>query len=248
MNTQSSRFSIGIDDATPIFVLTGAGISAESGLRTFRDSGGLWENHSIEDVATPKGFARDPHLVWRFYSERRKQAADAKPNAAHIALARLEETIGERLCIVTQNVDDLHEKAGSQNVIHMHGELSKTRCTTCERAPFEDHDLYIDVLPKCALCGGMLRPHICWFGEIPYEESRIYTELERASVFVTIGSSGSVYPAAGYVRDARRCGGPKKVLVYVGLERPQNADAFDVCVLGKASEIVPQLFEKFSGQ
>jgi NAD-dependent deacetylase len=242
MASETTDFAISIDDAARILVLTGAGISAESGLRTFRDSGGLWENHAIEDVATPEGFVRDPKLVWRFYCERRKQAADARPNAAHLALAALEHSIGERLFVVTQNVDDLHEKAGTRNLVHMHGELTKTRCTTCDRAPFDDVDATFDVLPKCDRCGGLLRPHICWFGEIPFEERRIYSELERASVFVTIGSSGSVYPAAGYVRDARRCGGPKKVLVYVGLERPQNADDFDVCVLGKATEIVPRLF------
>src|ERR1041385_9181708 len=146
-----------------IFVLTGAGISAESGVATFRDAGGLWEQHRIEDVATPEGFARDPALVWRFYSERRKKLAEVKPNPAHVALA---QAPGLFLC--TQNVDDLHERAGSRGVVHMHGELLKTRCSTCDLAPWYDESAYLEP-PVCKKCMALLRPHVVWFGEIPLE-------------------------------------------------------------------------------
>src|SRR3954471_1322740 len=139
-----------------VFVLTGAGISAESGVKTFRDGGGLWEEHRLEDVATPEGFARDPQLVWRFYSERRRQVGSVRPNPAHLALARLQERIGDRLFLCTQNVDPLHERAGARGVLHMHGELLKTRCAECDRPPFHDESGYFDALPECDACGGTL--------------------------------------------------------------------------------------------
>jgi NAD-dependent deacetylase len=217
-----------------VFVLTGAGISAESGVRTFRDAGGLWEEHRLEDVATPEGFERDPRLVWRFYSERRLRLRDVKPNPAHAALVHVP---GLFLC--TQNVDDLHERAGSRDVVHMHGELLKSRCTRCDRAPFADPAAYDD-LPRCD-CGALLRPHVVWFGEMPFELRRIHEELERCDLFLTVGSSGAVHPAAGFVSHLRHLGRAR--CIYVGLARPDNAYAFDECRLGKAGELLPTLFK-----
>jgi NAD-dependent deacetylase len=231
---------------TRVFILTGAGISAESGIRTFRDQGGLWEQHRIEQVATPGGFASDPRLVWRFYSERRTQAAACAPNPAHLALGRLGDRLGDRLLLCTQNVDDLHEKGGSRGVLHMHGELFVTRCEGCDRPPFRDPRTHLDGPPGCERCGGRLRPHIVWFGEVPFELERIFAALEECDLFVTIGSSGAVYPAAGFIshlRNRSRGGLGRVRTVYVGLERPSNAADFDEVRLGKAGEIVPTLFE-----
>ena len=227
-----------------VFVLTGAGISAESGLKTFRDAGGLWEEHRIEDVATPEGFARDPRLVWRFYGERRKQAASVRPNPAHLALARLEQRLGDDFFLCTQNVDPLHEAAGSIRVLHMHGELCKTRCSRCARAPFEDVSAP-EGLPRCP-CGALLRPHVVWFGEIPLGMGAIHDALQECDVFVTVGSSGAVHPAAGFVshlRNVPNSRGRFARCVYLGLERPDNAHSFDECRLGKAGELLPSLFE-----
>jgi NAD-dependent deacetylase len=224
-----------------VFVLTGAGISAESGIRTFRDSGGLWEEQRIEDVATPEGFARDPQLVWRFYSERRRQAGAVAPNPAHLALGALEQELGERLLLCTQNVDPLHEKGGSRRVHHMHGELFLTRCERCDRPPFPDQALYFDEVPLCDRCGGRLRPHIVWFGEMPLGMELLEAALDRCDLFVTIGSSGNVYPAAGFVEQLRGRRGVRRV--YIGLERPQNAFAFDEVRLGRAGQVVPALFD-----
>jgi NAD-dependent deacetylase len=222
-----------------IFVLTGAGISAESGIQTFRDAGGLWERHRVEDVASPEGWAADPSLVWRFYSLRRGQASTVMPNAAHAALAEFETRLGERLFLCTQNVDPLHERAGSHRVVHMHGELMKSRCEREHAAPFEDAATYLDAtLPRCP-CGALIRPHICWFGEIPFQMDVVHEALAKATLFVTIGSSGAVYPAAGFVRVARQAGA---MTVYVGPEAPDNASAFDECRLGKATDAVPALF------
>jgi NAD-dependent deacetylase len=218
-----------------VFVLTGAGISAESGVRTFRDAGGLWYEYRIEDVATPEGFARDPKLVWRFYSERRKGLREVKPNPAHEALARL-----PNIFLCTQNVDDLHERAGSEDVVHMHGELLKTRCDSCPRPAFRDDSGYFDEVPRCE-CGGRLRPHVVWFGEVPFELERIYAALDECDLFLTVGSSGAVHPAAGFVSHLRHRG--RAPCIYVGLERPDNAYAFDECRLGKAGELLPKLFD-----
>ena len=223
-----------------VFVLTGAGISAESGVRTFRDAGGLWEEHRIEDVATPEGFARDPQLAWRFYAERRRQVGTVHPNPAHLALAALQQQIGERLFLCTQNVDPLHEKAGSSGVLHMHGELLMSRCSDCGREPFRDETAW-DALPHCDRCGELLRPHVVWFGEVPFGMDRIFAALDECDLFVTVGSSGAVYPAAGFVSHLRHAGRGK--CVYVGLERPENAHSFDECRLGKAGELLPSLFE-----
>lgn len=232
---------LAVEAAARVFVLTGAGISAESGIQTFRDAGGLWEQHRMEDVASPEGWAKSPATVWRFYSLRRAQAATVLPNGAHAALATLEEHIGDRLFLCTQNVDPLHERAGSQRVVHMHGELMKSRCERDHAPPFEDAATYLEPgvdLPRCR-CGARIRPHICWFGEIPFGMEEVHQALTGTTLFVTIGSSGAVYPAAGFVRVARQAGART---VYVGPESPDNAGAFDECRLGKATEIVPGLF------
>lgn len=233
-----------LTSCTRVFVLTGAGISAESGIRTFRDANGLWEQHRFEEVASPQGWAADPELVGRFYGQRRAQAVSCEPNAAHRALATLERTIGSRLFLCTQNVDDLHEKAGHGRVIHMHGELRKSRCEACSRSPFEDIRTDATV-PRCA-CGARIRPHIVWFGEMPFEMERIASELDTCDVFVTIGSSGAVYPAAGFVSQVRaRTRGERvtPMTVYVGPEEPDNASMFDECRLGRAGDAVPPLFK-----
>jgi NAD-dependent deacetylase len=226
-----------------VFVLTGAGISAESGLATFRDSDGLWAGHSIEDVCTPEAWERNPELVWQFYSARREAAEKALPNPAHVALAELEAKLGEgSFLLCTQNVDDLHEKAGSRNLIHMHGELFTSRCSSeCGRPPQADRALYATLadVARCP-CGTRLRPHIVWFGETPLEMDRITEELRRATLMLVVGTSGSVYPAAGFVRWARQTGART---VYVGPEAPLNASAFDDVITGKAGEVLPGLFE-----
>ncbi len=232
-----------IGAGTRVFVLTGAGISAESGIRTFRDDNGLWERYRFEEVASPQGWEAHPEVVWRFYSQRRVQAKSCRPNAAHLALASLGRALGDRLCLCTQNVDPLHEKAGSERVLHMHGESMKSRCERCSRAPFEDQAAH-DSIPYCS-CGARVRPHIVWFGEVPFEMDRIARELDTCDVFVTVGSSGAVYPAAGFVSAVRARALRSRALVktvYVGPEEPDNADAFDECRLGKASEAVPALF------
>jgi NAD-dependent protein deacetylase/lipoamidase len=221
-----------------LFVLTGAGVSAESGIPTFRGAGGLWRGYHAEEVASPEAWARDPKLVWEFYSMRRNVASQAKPNPAHLALAKLEQSLGERLVLVTQNVDSLHEDAGSQRVIHMHGELFKSRCERCSRQPFPDRDTHELELPRCT-CGARVRPHICWFGEMPYEMDGIYTELAQCTVFVCVGSSGVVYPAAGFVAEVRG----RVPTYYVGLEAPENAGVFDHVIEGSAGEVLPGLFE-----
>lgn len=238
-----------------IFVLTGAGISAESGMRTFRDAGGLWEEHQVEDVATPEGWERDPALVWRFYSERRKQLEQARPNPAHLALAELAKSlslpnfssVGD-LFLCTQNVDDLHERAGSIEVCHMHGELLSTRCASCDRPPFRDDTLYLEKLPRCEKCGGALRPDIVWFGEIPMHLDRIGDAVSNCDLFITVGSSGAVYPAAGLVSHVRQFPskrtGHHARTIYIGPERPENTHAFDECRLGKAGEVLPRLFTR----
>ncbi len=235
--------AIALPPRARVFVLTGAGISAESGIRTFRDANGLWEQYRFEEVASPEGWAADAALVWRFYAERRAQAATCEPNAAHLALADLERKLGERLFLCTQNVDDLHEKAGQTRLVHMHGELMKSRCESCARPPFGDATAHPTV-PRCA-CGARVRPHIVWFGEVPFEMDRIAGALEACDVFVTIGSSGAVYPAAGFVSAVRarsRRGGAPVKAVYVGPEEPDNAQMFDECRLGRAGDAVPGLF------
>ncbi len=239
---------ISITSHDRIFVLSGAGISAESGLATFRASDGLWSGHRIEDVATPEGWAANPELVWQFYAQRRRDASAAQPNPAHRALAALEEEMGDRFFLCTQNVDDLHERAGSVRMIHMHGQLFESRCEDdCGRSPFADTALYTSLaaIPNCA-CGARIRPHIVWFGEIPLEMDRIQSEIDRCTILLVVGTSGAVYPAANFVHWAnqRNRGGLTRVqTIYVGPEPPLNASAFTRVVSGKAGEVLPGLFQ-----
>jgi len=218
-----------------IVILTGAGISAESGLGTFRDEGGLWSQHRIEDVATPEGFARDPALVHRFYNARRAHAAAAAPNAAHLALARLEAKHRGQVTIVTQNVDALHEAAGSRNVLHMHGTLAGALCAACDhrwQAP-------VAMAPghPCPACSApTARPDVVWFGEMPYHMDEIWDLLRAADVFAAIGTSGQVYPAAAFVQDAARAGAHT---VEINLEPSAVVSDFAETRFGKASDIVP---------
>jgi len=235
-----SKISITADDQ--VFVLTGAGISAESGLPTFRASDGLWAGNRVEDVCTPEAWQRNPWRVWEFYAERRAAGALARPNPAHVALAELETKLGSRFFLCTQNVDDLHERAGSRRLLHMHGELNKAHCeNNCGRPPVEDRAIYRNLaeVSHCP-CGGRLRPHIVFFGEIPLEMERIEDEIRQSTLMVVVGTSGSVYPAAGFVHLARMAGAHS---VYIGPEAPLNAEAFTHVVLGKAGEVMPGLFQ-----
>lgn len=226
-----------------VVVLTGAGISAESGIRTFRAADGLWEEHRVEDVATPEGFARDPQLVQSFYNARRHQLQqpEIQPNAAHQALARLEQALGDHFQLVTQNIDNLHERAGNKRVIHMHGELLKVRCTLSGHV----YKWTADVTPadRCHCCQfpAPLRPHVVWFGEMPIGMDEIYHALAQADYFVAIGTSGHVYPAAGFVHEARLQGAHT---VELNLEPSQVGNEFAECHYGLASEIVPVWVDK----
>ena len=234
-----SAIKIGVEDR--VFVLTGAGISAESGLPTFRDSDGLWADENVADVCTPDAWERDRERVWLFYSRRREQGAQAEPNPAHRALAEIEAQIGDRFFLCTQNVDDLHERAGTKRLVHMHGELSKARCEReCGRPPVEDRTVYrsLSEVGHCP-CGGLLRPHIVFFGEIPLQMERIEREIQQATVMVVVGTSGSVYPAANFVHWAKLNGART---VYVGPEPPLNAHAFNHIVQGKAGQVLPGAF------
>ena len=225
--------------APRIFVLTGAGVSAESGLGTFRDKEGLWARYDLNEVATPEGFARDAAKVHAFYDARRRNLLDASPNAAHMALARLQrglEAGGGHVFLCTQNIDDLHERAGSTDVAHMHGELLKARCTDCEAVSEWRGDMGVEAL--CPACGraGALRPHVVWFGEMPLLLEEIDEALGDADLFVAIGTSGSVYPAAGLVAEARSAG---LRTCEINLEPSDNAFAFDERRYGPASRTVP---------
>jgi NAD-dependent deacetylase len=229
--------------AMRIVILTGAGISAESGLATFRDSGGLWEGHAVEDVATPEAFRRDPETVQRFYDARRRAAASAQPNAAHHALARLEAELGPEVLVVTQNVDDLHERAGSRNLIHMHGELRRARCTGCGARPEWDADL-LDA-PPCPECGAArLRPDVVWFGELPYGLDAIEDAVVACDTFVSIGTSGNVYPAAGYVTLASAVGART---IELNLEPSDASVPFAEVRTGLASHVVPAWVDEVLG-
>ena len=227
-----------------IVILTGAGISAESGIDTFRagSDGGpsLWEQHRVEDVATPEGFARDPELVQRFYDMRRAAIQTKQPNPAHYALARLDAEWSGELLIVTQNVDDLHERAGAKRVLHMHGEHLNAWCTSCDvRSPWTA--TLID-LPPCPVCAARtLRPDVVWFGEMPYGMDRIYAALRTCDLFVSIGTSGAVYPSAGFVQNAVELGAETLEL---NLERSQGSRMFHETRLGRASELVPAWVEE----
>ena len=222
-----------------LVILTGAGISAESGLRTFRAADGLWENHRVQDVATPEAFQRNPPLVYRFYNERRRGLATVQPNAAHLALARLERDWPGEVLLVTQNVDDLHDRAGSRNLLHMHGELLKGHCLACGAIHVWPDDL--DANTRCPTCGrGPVRPHIVWFGELPLEMDRIYQALDRCGLFVAIGTSGHVYPAAGFVEAVS----PDTRTVELNLEPSLVASAFREARTGRATELVPAFVDE----
>tara|TARA_B100000609_G_C17190721_1_gene422315 strand:- start:780 stop:1496 length:717 start_codon:yes stop_codon:yes gene_type:complete len=229
---------------TKVVILTGAGISAESGIKTFRASDGLWENHAIEDVATPYAWERNPELVWNFYQGRRRQLQDVEPNPAHQALVTLEEYLADNLLLVTQNVDDLHSRAGSKNLIHMHGELCILRCEEC-------HEIFDMMEPehltskyvKCPSCSNQrLRPHIVWFHEMPFQLPEIYAAVEECDVFMTIGTSGHVYPAAGLIDVAKQAGA---LCVGVNLDEPMNYQLHDEFHQGKAGELLPNLVDEW---
>ena len=232
-----------------IVVLTGAGVSADSGVATFRGPDGLWEGRSVEDVATPEGWRRDPALVWRFYQERRAKLRDVAPNPAHLALAELEAKViatGGMFTLVTQNVDDLHERAGSERLLHMHGELAQLACEVCgERLRDLERTDPVTFL-SCTACGeGRLRPDVVWFGEIPYHLEAIERALTFCTHFLAIGTSGLVYPAAGLLAAARASGARTWVL---SLDPPENVHPDDVYVEGRAKETVPRLVEELVGE
>ncbi|MBR9912516.1 MAG: NAD-dependent protein deacylase [Gammaproteobacteria bacterium] len=228
-----------------IVVLTGAGVSAESGINTFRAADGLWENHRVEDVATPEAFERNPQLVQRFYNERRAQLLNGiKPNPAHLALAEFERTWKGRFTLVTQNIDDLHERAGSRNLLHMHGELLKIRCRKsgrlfpCRQPVASDQ--------ACSCCGqmGNLRPHVVWFGEIPLYMEEIEQALSECDLFISIGTSGNVYPAAGFFQVAKGAGA---TAVELNLEPSARGSHFDRALYGPASQLVPRFLQSLTG-
>src|SRR5579875_1569606 len=230
-----------------LFVLTGAGISAESGLPTFRGADGLWRGHRVEEVATPEAFQANPEMVWQFYSERRKRHATVTANAAHFALASLARALGDHFFLCTQNVDSLHEQAGSRRIVHMHGCLMQTRCSRpgCRSKPFNDERLYLKraEIPTCPQCGALLRPQVCWFGEVPYSMELILEQLRFCTVLLTVGTSGLVEPAASFVRIARM---HDARTIYVGPEEPANRTFFDTVVLGKAGEVLPKVVRELT--
>ncbi len=231
-------------DHPSIVILTGAGISKESGLDTFRDADGIWAQVDLEDVATPQGFARNPGLVHDFYNARRAGLLDrtVAPNAAHRALARLEEAWPGDVLLVTQNIDDLHERAGSRRLLHMHGEILKARCMACGNVCHWDEDMSLSSV--CLACGeiGRLRVHVVWFGEIPFEMDRIEEALLRCGLFVSVGTSGNVYPAAGFVEQARLLG--RAHTVELNLEPSEGHSLFAERLYGPATEVVPGFVER----
>ena len=224
-------------DIRNIVILTGAGVSAESGLATFRGPDGLWEGHRVEDVCTPDAFRRDPALVHSFYDARRGKLGTVEPNAAHVALARLDADWPGELLVVTQNVDDLHERAGATRLLHMHGELAKGWCLACrERFAWSGPMGEGATCPSCAASGDV-RPDIVWFGEMPYGMERIDEALQSCDLFVSIGTSGAVYPAAGFIQTARYCGART---LEINLEPSLGSYMFDESRVGKAGELVPR--------
>jgi len=228
-----------------IVILTGAGISKESGLDTFRDADGLWSKVELEDVATPDAYARDPAFVLEFHNGLRRGLAACAPNPAHLALARLEREWPGEVLVVTQNVDDLHERAGSRNLIHMHGELLKARCGSCAEVCACDGDLTL--ASACLACGlaGAMRPHVVWFYEMPFEMERIAAALAECDLFASIGTSGAVYPAAGFVSDVRRRGRARTI--ELNLEPSEGASLFAERVHGPASRVVPAWVDRLLG-
>lgn len=228
-------------DIRRIVILTGAGVSAESGLKTFRDSGGLWEGYDPMEIATPEAFARDPELVYRFYNARRNQLAEVLPNAAHHALARLQQQFAGEVFLVTQNVDDLHERGGSDQVCHMHGELRSMLCVRCDAVLAANSDY--DSTTACPACTGVggLRPDIVWFGEIPYHMEQIAQRLSECDLFIAIGTSGVVYPAAGFVREANMAGA---ITVEINNQLSEVTGQFQVQRQGPATREVSALVDE----
>jgi len=224
--------------ARAVTVLTGAGISADSGVPTFRGADGLWRNFRAEDLATPEAFARDPRLVWEWYNWRRELIATKSPNPAHYVLADLERRL-ERFWLITQNVDGLHRAAGSQQLSEIHGNIWKVRCTRCGRVD-ENRTVPIAILPSCTACNGLLRPHIVWFGESLATEDldRSYEALRRCEVLLIIGTSGVVYPAASFAPVAKAAGA---FVVEINLDATPNTEVVDVSLQGRAKEVVPEL-------
>lgn len=230
--------------AKPIVILTGAGISQESGLDTFRSVGGVWSRVKLEDVATPEGYQRNPALVHDFYNARRAQleSGDIQPNLAHLALARLEQLWPAPVLLVTQNIDDLHERAGSRSLIHMHGELMKGRCIHC--AAVFGWLGSMSVQSECPCCGlaAGVRPHVVWFGEVPLQMEDIFHALENCGMFLSIGTSGNVYPAAGFVAHARQMA--RAETIELNMEPSQGASLFADAIYGPASQVVPDFVEE----
>ncbi len=224
-----------------IVILTGAGISAESGLSTFRGAGSLWDGHRVQDVATPEAFARDPDLVHEFYNMRRSNLLKVKPNAAHDALSRLEKRHNGSVQIITQNVDDLHKRSGSKNVLHMHGEILKARCRNCHKIFDWKKDLTEETTCPTCQTTPSLRPHIVWFGEMPLKMEEIEVALYTADLFLSIGTSGNVYPAAGFVAEIKNMG--KAHSVELNLEPSEGQFLFAEGIYGKATKIVPEFVE-----
>jgi len=224
-----------------VVVLTGAGISAESGIRTFRGAEGLWEDQPVEDVATPEGFARNPQLVYRFYNERRRKllSSGVNPNPAHLALARFEQRFHGDFLLVTQNIDNLHERAGSRNLIHMHGELLKMRCRNTNLVFDIRRDFDHETECRCCRSPGNLRPHVVWFGEMPFQIQEIFQALANCDLFIAIGTSGNVYPASGFYQEARQHNAHT-----VELNLEPTGSGFDERRYGRASEIVPDYLER----
>ena len=223
-----------------IVVLTGAGVSAESGIETFRAADGLWANHPVDEVATPEGFERNPQLVYQFYNQRREQllSEDSKPIAAHTALAKFEHDFDGAFLLVTQNIDNLHERAGSENVLHMHGELLKMRCLN-SKIVFDIRESFdYDTHCQCCRSQGNLRPHVVWFGEMPFHINKINMALEACDIFASIGTSGNVYPAAGFSQTAKIRGAHT-----VELNLEQTGSSFDTRIYGPATQVVPEYFE-----
>ncbi|HJO12318.1 MAG TPA: Sir2 family NAD+-dependent deacetylase [Gammaproteobacteria bacterium] len=228
-----------INTLRSVVVLTGAGISAESGIKTFRAADGLWENHPVDEVATPEGFERNPQLVHEFYNQRRRQllSAEVKPNLGHTALAKFEHDFGGSFLLITQNIDNLYERAGSQNILHLHGELLKMRCQNSKLVFDIREDISFDTPCRCCRSEGNLRPHIVWFGEMPFHMNEINHALEACDLFISIGTSGNVYPASGFYQTAKV---RKEHTVELNLE--ETGSSFDERIYGLASELVPSYF------
>lgn len=233
-------------DCNKLFVLTGAGTSADSGLATFRGEGGVWRTYRAEDVANINAWRRDPRLVWDFYSMRRAKHKEVKPNPAHFALAELERLLGDRFFLCTQNVDRLHESAGSKRIVHIHGKIFESKCDTCSRPPFFDDAPYAsdEPLPRCE-CGGGIRPNVCWFGEVPFDVDPVMEQLNACDAFMAVGTSGMVEPVASFAAHLKSRREPAEgrsiTTIYVGLEEPRNAAHFDHLLLGKAAEVLPEV-------